>query len=185
MCCEKGHRSVNSADSCTGAHASAEHRTCCAASRHFSFAISSGSPCSSGRSRLAALTLNGSGCPASKMATTCCMHRHLPCLAPILTMHCVPGIVLLLQRSRTACKPVFNGVVREHAKTCQGAITVRKHLFELVCIASGKHDLIRAPGVHVHVARGIHHGENALDVAHVAAVAQQGPPTSGLAGCSA
>lgn len=51
----------------TGAHTA---RTCCAAMRHFSMAIASGSPCSSGRSRLAAFTRNGSGWPASRIATT-------------------------------------------------------------------------------------------------------------------
>ena len=45
--------------------------TCWAARRHFSLAISWGSPCSSGRSRLAAFTVKGSGRPASRMATTC------------------------------------------------------------------------------------------------------------------
>ena len=45
--------------------------TCWAARRHFSFAISRGSPCSSGRSRLAAFTVKGSGRPASRIATTC------------------------------------------------------------------------------------------------------------------
>ena len=54
----------------TGGKPAHAARTCCAAMRHFSSAIASGSPCSSGRSRLAALTLNGSGWPASRIATT-------------------------------------------------------------------------------------------------------------------
>lgn len=55
--------------------------TCFAAMRHFSFEMSAGSPCSSGRSSLAGSTANGSCPPAARIATTCrmsqqCHHHH-------------------------------------------------------------------------------------------------------------
>lgn len=56
-------------------HHGSEHpprkHTCCAAMRHFSLLMSSGSPCSSGRSSFAGSTANGSLLPAARMATTC------------------------------------------------------------------------------------------------------------------
>ena len=52
-----------------------------AARRHFSAAISSGSPCSSGRSTAAGCTANGSSLPAARMATTSSSFFLLPCVA--------------------------------------------------------------------------------------------------------
>lgn len=65
----------------------------------------------------------------------------------------------------------------------RGRHDAKARLSELVGVAGRKHDLVGALGGHVHVAGVVDHRQDALDVAHVAAPADERALAAALTPC--